>query len=167
MNLLSISKLNNKSPYKLSLSGEMSYTFTSDNGIKYEIGFVEDYMLGISDVYQFFLEAKTAGKGKTIRDSKISATISAVLEEFFDAGSPILDYICDTGDGRQGARSRLFNHWYLSNPKKDSFTLRTITALYEGVEYYASVIIRNDNLRFSECMMAIDSFSKSIEGKLR
>ena len=145
--------------------GENSYAFTTDQGTNYEIGFVEDFMLGIDNVYQFFIEANgSAGKAK---DPKIAETVFAVLEEFFQNGNLILDYICDTSDGRHEARSRLFSQWYNHHPLKIGFTMQRIFAKFEGEGYYAAVILRNDNPKYGECITAIDAFSKDILDKLK
>lgn len=166
MRPLSIKKINDKSPYKVALKGESSYAFTTAQGVEYEIGFIEDYMLGIDDVYQFFIAVRGDQKPKS-NDSKVAETVFAVMEEFFSDGNLILDYVCDTSDGRQAARSRLFAYWYNSHPLRIGFTQRTIMASYDGVSYFAAVIVRNDNPRFSECMAAIDSFTENMADKLR
>ena len=104
------------------------------------MGFVEDYMLLVENVYQFFLVPKT--EAGTTRDAKIQQTITAIIEEFFAAQEVLLDYICDTKDGRQAARSRLFSGWFAKYPLRHQYTLRTMSVDFEGEAYYASVILR-------------------------
>ena len=53
-----LSELNKKSPYMLESSGMCSFTFTTEQGKKYEIGFIQDLM--ISDIKQR-LVAETTG----------------------------------------------------------------------------------------------------------
>lgn len=165
MNKLSLKNINENSPYEVTLEGENSYAFTTDYGIEYEFGFIEDFMLGIENVYQFFLMPKNGVSRH--KDPKIILTVYALLEEFFSDGNLILDYICDTSDGRQEARNRLFEHWYKTNPRKIGFTLEHIIAVYDNVSYYAAVIMRNDNPRYSEIMDAINAFTKNIGDKLK
>lgn len=160
-----LKKINEKAPYTVKLLGENSYCFTTDYGIYYEIGFIQDYMLDIDNVYQFFLLTKNGVK--PAKDPKILVTVYAVLEEFFQEGNLILDYVCDTNDGRQEARSRLFYHWFDVNPKSPGFTCSRIITSCDGVGYYAAVVVRNDNPHYRECMEAIDSFIKNINDKLR
>ena len=40
----SLSELNRKSPYKLESSGGGSFSFVTEQGKKYEIGFIQDLM---------------------------------------------------------------------------------------------------------------------------
>lgn len=165
MKPLPLKKINEKAPYTVKLLGENSYCFTTDYGIYYEIGFIQDYMLDIDNVYQFFLLTKNGVK--PVKDPKILVTVYAVLEEFFQEGNLILDYVCDTNDGRQEARSRLFYYWFDVNPKSPGFTCSRIITSCDGVGYYAAVVVRNDNPHYRECMEAIDSFIKNINDKLR
>ncbi len=161
---LSLRRINDSSPYKVSSLREDVFSFIIDNNVAYEIGFIEDYMLGISGVYQFFITPNEAQRHK---DAKVSATIIAVMEEFFQDGNLILDYVCDTHDGRQAARRRLFKYWYNSHPLKIGFTQQDIIAVCDGVSYYAAVVLRNDNPRYLECMDAIADFSENIVEKLQ
>lgn len=99
---LSLKKINARSPYVVSSVGEDAFSFTTDHGVNYELGFIEDHMLEIDKLYQFFLLTKNGVK--PAKDYKILITVYAVLEEFFQDGNLILDYVCDTNDGRkQGA----------------------------------------------------------------
>lgn len=162
---LSLKKINSRSPYVVSSVGEDVFSFSTDYGVDYELGFIEDHMLEFDKLYQFFLLTKNGAK--PVKDPKILVTVYAVLEEFFQDGNLILDYVCDTNDGRQEARSRLFYHWFDVNPKSPGFTCSQIITSCDGVGYYAAVVLRNDNPHYRECMEAIDSFIKNINDKLR
>ena len=65
----SLSELNKKSPYMLESSGMCSFTFTTEQGKKYEIGFIQDLMISDEGVYQFFIT--TEDKFKTVLDRRI------------------------------------------------------------------------------------------------
>lgn len=162
---LSIERINKHSAYKVSLSNEDTYTFTTDFGTVYEVGFVEDYMLGIKDVYQFFI----APKNNSLRpkDIKIQNTLIPIIEEFFVNNDVLLDYICDTSDGRQASRNRLFSHWFSLYPKRREYTLRSLSVFYEDISFYAAVVIKNDNPNYEECLMAVDNFEIEIRNKLK
>lgn len=112
--------------------------------------------------FLLFLKAKLIPS----RTKKNQLTIVAVIEEFFRTKEVLLDYICDTNDGRQATRSRLFSHWFSQFPNRKLYTLRTLTLYYENIAFYASVIIRNDNPKYEECLSAIDNFESEIRGKL-
>lgn len=162
---LSIDAINQHSPYSLRLSEEGSFCFTTDEALVYEVGFIEDYMLAIEKAYQFFLLPK--GSPNITKDDKMQQTVTAIIEEFFQSNDVLLDYICDTKDGRQAARSRLFTRWFSQYPNRQKFTLRTIEIEFESTAYYASAILRNDNPNYSECMEAINEFEKMMREKLR
>lgn len=162
---LSIESINSRSPYKLILSGDGSFSFVTDEAQVYEVGFVEDYMLSVDNAYQFFLVPKSSPN--FAKDDKMQQTITAIMEEFFQTNDVLLDYICDTKDGRQAARSRLFSHWFNQYSKRHQFTLRTISIEYEGLSYYASAIIRNDHPLYHEYMEAIDDFEKEMREKMK
>ena len=55
-------------------------------------------------------------------------------------------YICETGDGKQSFRSKLFERWFYTYNKKANYTFITSSIVdEEGVVNYATIIIRNDN----------------------
>ena len=76
----------------LESSGMYSFIFTTWQGKKYEIGFIQDLMISDEGVYQFFIT--TEDKFKTVLDRRIQQTVLVVLEEFFRNEGVVLDYIC-------------------------------------------------------------------------
>lgn len=55
-------------------------------------------------------------------------------------------YICESGDGKQYMRSRLFEYWFSSYQMKDKFILMPVSIEdMEGIENFAALIIRKDN----------------------
>ena len=162
---LSLVSINSHSPYRLQVSGDGCFSFTTDENQTYEVGFIEDYMLSVSNAYQFFLVPKS--EPNDTKDEKIQQTITAIVEEFFKSNDVLLDYICDTKDGRQAARSRLFSRWFSLYPNRHLYTLRTISVEYEETAYFASAILRNDNPNYNDYMEAIDQFEAMMRDKLR
>lgn len=161
---LSVKSINSRSPYRVQPSTDGSFYFTTDESFTYEVGFVEDYMLSTGQAYQIFLIPKEAPN--ETKDSKIQQTITTIIEEFFRTNDVLLDYICETKDGRQAARSRLFSKWFYQYPDRDKFTLRTIKIEYDGLIYFASAIFRNDNPHYEEYMNAIEKFEEEMREKL-
>ena len=73
----------------------------------------------------------------------------AIVEEFFEKNVAALLYICETGDGKQMARGRLFAYWFQSSGQSKVFTTMTSVLMdEEGVENTATLILRNDNPDF-------------------
>lgn len=162
---LSIEAINRRSPYQVTVSSDGSFCFTTDESQTYEVGFVEDYMFSMGNVYQIFLMPKE-GQNLT-KDNKMQQVVTVIIEEFFQSNDVLLDYICETRDGRQAARNRLFSRWFSQYPDHDKFTLRTIEIEYDGQLYYASAILRNDNPHYREYIDAIERFRKEMTEKLK
>lgn len=161
----SIESINSRSPYQVRESGEGLFCFTTDESLVYEVGFVRDYMLSTENAYQIFLMPK--GTPNVTRDDKMQKTMTVIIEEFFQVNDVLLDYICETRDGRQAARNRLFSKWFSQYPNRDQFTLRTIELEYDDMLYFASVILRNDNPHYHEYLEAINKFEVEMAEKLK
>ena len=150
----SLSELNRKSPYLLESSGGCSFTFVTEQGKKYEIGFIQDLMISDEGVYQFFIS--TEDKFKTVLDRKIQQTVLVVIE-----------YICATEDHRQASRDRMFHQWFETSMGKEQYCFRGMSIDIDGVDYFASVIMRKDSPRFAAMTEAIDRFIEDFQDKLR
>ena len=82
-------------------------------------------------------------------------------------GKCVLDYICATEDHRQASRDRMFHQWFETSMGKEQYCLRSMSINIDGVDYFASVIMRNDNPRFAAMTEAIDRFIEDFQDKLR
>jgi hypothetical protein len=80
------------------------------------------------------------------RDLKMRDTVMLIIENFFNMNEAALLYICESGDGKQHMRSRLFEYWFSSYQMKDKFILMPVSIEdMEGIENFAALIIRKDN----------------------
>lgn len=140
---LSASKINQTAPYKVYFCSDTSFNFKSDNGSEFQIGFSEDFMISESGVYQLYIQNKT--KTPSLRDIKLKETIIAVFEHFFEDKNRVAVYICDSMDGRQQVRNRLFQMWFNSYSGKEKYTLKTASIDFDGISYYSALLIRKDN----------------------
>lgn len=69
-----------------------------------------------------------------------------IIKNFFNMNEAALLYICESGDGKQYMRSRLFEYWFSSYQMKDKFILMPVSIEdMEGIENLAALIIRKDN----------------------
>lgn len=82
----------------------------TDNMAEIFISFEKDDILQSGIVYQFGISNPQGTKSP--RDQKVRNTILAIIEEFFNKNKAALLYICETGDGMQKMRSRLFQYWF-------------------------------------------------------
>lgn len=162
---LSPDRINLHAPYRLVLSDSNVLRFITDHGLVYEIGFAEDYTFMEENLYQFFISELTGNHYAP--DSKIKSTVWAVLEEFFQQNENVVIYICDTSDGKQAIRNRLFQKWYNDFEDRDEYAFMSGVAEYEGVGYFASAIAAKSNPNIEEVKLAFEDFVCQVQGKLQ
>lgn len=72
-------------------------------------------------------------------------TLITIIEQFFAENDNVLLYICDTSDGREEKRNRLFIRWFEEFATPERYTLKTANAIVEGQGFYAAIIVENSN----------------------
>lgn len=81
----------------------------------------------------------------------LRTTVLAIVEEFFSKNEAALLYICETGDGMQKMRNRLFHFWFGVYSESDEYLfLPQVVYDEEDNENYAALIIRRDNPKFND-----------------
>lgn len=165
MEKLSLDAINAKSEYYVKKEDdEGTYSFTTDNMAEFFISFEKDDILRSGIVYQFGI-SNPQGK-KSPRDHKVRITILAIIEEFFSKNKAALLYICETGDGMQKMRSRLFQYWFsVYNEKEEYLFLPQVVYDEEENENYAALIIRKDNPCFVELVSEFTETINLLNGK--
>ena len=118
----SLSRILEESPYNLILSGT-DFRFITDFGIHYSVSFnKEDIVLGECETYQLIIRKIDEIRSK--HDPKVEKTILAIIDEFFRSNLEILLYMCDTSDGRESIRNRLFISWFEKYANKERFKIQ-------------------------------------------
>ena len=147
---LSLEQINAISPYHVEFDKATSlYKFVSDYGVSFSVAFDENDLLQSGDSYQFAL-TNYEGK-KSPRDNKVRETVLAIVEEFFSKNEAALLYLCETGDGMQKMRNRLFHFWFGIYAESDDYLfLPQVVYDEESNENYAALIIRRDNPKFND-----------------
>ena len=142
---LALECLNAVAPYEVTYSELYDdYRFVTDGGIVYSIGFEEDFLLQNGESYQFVII--NLSNKKSPRDNKLRETVMQIIYAFFESNNSALLYICETGDGRQDMRSRLFQYWYETASNKTQYIYMTASILdSDGVVNHAALIVRSDN----------------------
>lgn len=165
MEKLSLDAINAKSEYIVKMEADNgTYSFMTDNMAEIFISFEKDDILQSGIVYQFGISNPKGTKSP--RDHKVRETILAIIEEFFNKNKAALLYICETGDGMQRMRSRLFQYWFsIYNEKADYLFLPQIVYDDEDNENYAALIIRKDNPRFIELVSEFTDTINLLNGK--
>ena len=54
-------------------------------------------------------------------------------------------YVCDTSDGKESGRNRLFLRWFERHASPEQFTICTAKAEVEGEMVYIAIIVDNHN----------------------
>lgn len=143
---------------------EGTLSFVTDSSAEIFISFEKDDILQSGLVYQFGIS--NPKETKSPRDSKVRNTILAIIEEFFEKNKAALLYICETGDGLQQMRSRLFQYWFSIYKEKDEYLfLPQIIYDEEDNENYTALIIRRDNPQFIDLVSEFTDTVNLLNGK--
>lgn len=124
LNLKQIETLSDQSeiiPYTLigQEGTDVSYTFVTDNDIQYVIRYVSstDYYfdqfsnIGDTEILEFQFVPIEKGV-KHIPDARVSVTLATSMRDVLNIKKNSILYICDKKDGKQAARSKLFDKWF-------------------------------------------------------
>lgn len=165
MEKLSLDTINAKSEYLVKKEeDELTFSFMTDNMAEIFISFEKDDILQSGIVYQFGISNPQGTKSP--RDQKVRNTILAIIEEFFNKNKAALLYICETGDGMQKMRSRLFQYWFsIYNEREEYLFPPQIVYDEEENENYAALIIRKDNPCFVELVSEFTDTINLLNGK--
>ena len=147
MNKLNLGRANLLSPYSIRLERE-KYVFVTDYDIVYSVEFEPYVGFGQDETYWFILSNQSHKPSPN--DPKLRATVICIIEEFFRVNEKVLLYICDTANGLQAMRSRLFLRWFNGYAQKQKYDVRTAMIEDEGVENYVSLIIRLSHPNYVE-----------------
>lgn len=157
----SLSSINSRSPYQVQSGNGYSFSFRTRYGHTYEVGFTEDYTLSDDGlVFQFFITCLDTEHPQ--KDTNVRDTVIIILEEFFGNEPVSLVYICDTRDGRQSARQRLFVSWFSQYPFRDQYMFSEKCLRLDDNQYFVSLICRRDNPYLAEREQALDELYRRI-----
>lgn len=156
---LPLEHINRAAPYKIKGLQDGSVFFTTDNSLHYIVSFDPDDVSLSHICYQLVIV--NVDNLPSPRDIKLRDTIIAIVEGFFASNNEVMLYICETGDGKQAMRNRLFQYWYSRYERKQNFTFLSASIKdEEGVINYATLIIRNDNPDYTD---VVNEFALSIK----
>lgn len=156
---LDLSRINDGAPYEVISSEENSnvYEFVTKYGVRYYVAFDKDELLQAGLVYQ--LSIINANHLKAPKDLAVKGTVVRIIDEFFYVNKAALLYICETGDGRQSLRNRLFVSWFNSSKRKNDFVIMTADIEDDGVMNYVALIVPMDSPDFVEI---VKEFQESV-----
>lgn len=141
MKPLSLQAINRVAPYKVTKLSESSFVFITPSGMIYHIFIDEDMDIAGCKSYQFVISNNEKGP----YDPFVKTTILAILYEFFDKNDEIILYICDTSDGREASRNRLFLRWFKQEDIGRRFIIKNTCKEIEGETFYIAIILQKSN----------------------
>lgn len=147
---ISAERINLTAPYHVVDRGDGDYVyFTTDYGVRYRVGFERLDLIKSAPAYEFVII--NVNQKPSPRDSKLRETVMAVVYDFFLSSELAMLYICETGDGKQSLRDRLFHFWLRTSPQYANFgTWDFAVTDEEGIRNYITLIVRNDNPKIVE-----------------
>ena len=162
MKPLDISAINLNAPYSVWNIADYYY-FRTKLGAIYKIGFMDDDTIWESGAYQFIIvnENNTSSPN----DSKLRETIFCIIEDIFKANPEILLYLCETGDGKQASRNRLFVRWFREYAKKSLYYFDTVAINAEGIENFAAIIVQKKNPKLNEILEVFNHVVNTLKNK--
>lgn len=163
MNPIQQNTINANAPYRVVCTTGNVAVFMTDNGLCYEAGFVEDYTFFEENSFQFYLKELTGSSAP--RDPKIMDTVGAIVEDFLNQNESVVVYMCDTSDGKQAVRNRIFVHWFDMYSRKDEYTLLTGSGTVSGYKYFAAAIVAKKNPDYQDIINAFAFFKMQARAK--
>ncbi len=154
MNALDLKRINRLAPYKVWTEDGRDYLIETYKGQIYVIGFMDDYSIWPSGAYQFTINNQYNQPSPL--DLKLRETILLLIEAFFTANPDILLYICETGDGRQAFRSRLFIRWFNTYAGRENYVMKTAEVVEDKTRNFAALIVQKSNPRLNEIISEFD-----------
>ncbi len=142
---LDIELINSNAPYQVKQSAKEGFVvFSTDDDVTLTIGFCPSDLITSDEAYEFMI--LNAEHKPSPRDPKVKETIVAIIDAFFSSNNNTILYICETGDGKQALRNRLFQDWFSGYSHKVNYVfLSTAINDEENVRNFATIIARNDN----------------------
>lgn len=163
MKPLNLSRFNANNNYALIYVNDSTYDFVTEQNVRYRIGFLDDESLQSCETYQFYISKLTPLH--SIQDDKIKTTIIAAIEDFFEENKSVLLYMCDTADGRQELRSKLFYRWFSTAEQKSKYLCKGTRIVVEDTNFYAAIILRRDNPRLHDVEEEFDTTVRILSDK--
>ncbi|MBR5634307.1 MAG: hypothetical protein IKW78_03895 [Prevotella sp.] len=163
MNDLNLQSINATAPYIVGKVREGVFFFRTESDVLYSILFKPDMEIADSQTYQFVIDRLSGtkqGHGERVRD-----TIIAIIYDFFTQNNDILLYICDTDDGREAMRNRLFISWFTKTADSTRFTIKTANCQVEDQTFYTAIILQNTHPHYEAVTAEFDTLAEMYANK--
>ena len=114
-------------------------------------------------VFQIFIDNKD--ERKTPPDLNVYETVVAILEEFFKNDNIALVFICDSHDGRQAIRQRLFNIWFAQYGHNHLFQLVSKRLIVDDTPYFVNLLAKKDMPLLQDRIASLESLYDALRAK--
>lgn len=157
--------INERSPYEVFSDEQNSFLFKTQYGIRYNVGFMPDTLLGSKEnIYHFYLTNEDQSHFR--HDPLLYKTIEVILEVFFMQSDNVMVYMCDMIDGRQANRNRLFKTWFNRYQDKHLYTFINKTITYEDICFFGAIILKKSHPNHDKIIEQFNVYIDDIEGKI-
>lgn len=163
MRHLNLDRVNAKAPYSVIMRTEQVYYFKTDVGMICTITFLDDYSIWEEGAYQFVINNENQVPSPL--DSKLRDTVFILIDAFFDENPDILLYICETGDGKQEFRSRLFMRWFNTYSGRDAYIMETAEVQEDDTKNFAALIVQKSNPNLKQILSDFDETVRILTSK--
>lgn len=143
-------------PLKIYKRKDRDVYYFKVNSSEYNVAFVESTPLGTLQLDSIIIARDSKDNNG---NTKVSQTIIAILENLL-CKNRILCFTCDTDDGRQIARQRLFKNWFTNNPTSSDFDMLSID---ESDDLCGGILIKKDNPLYPVYLEKVKEFKKEME----
>lgn len=149
-------------PYEIDEEESLDYTFITKDGIKYHASFysVEPLYPEFVDTYSFSIEPED--KRSHPMDRRIAITIAEILKRFFAVNTNAMIMVCDSTDGKEFKRRKLFDRWF-EHFSDNSILKYDASAPLSEYQLFISLYISKNNPNREKLLHA---FSKLMENDL-
>ena len=145
---------NSLRPYRYWIEDDVYY-FDTPSGARYFANFIQ-YPEFAVDLFTFNFDIFIEGS-ECIPDTNVFDTICTILQEFFHSHANALLVICDSMDGREAARKRLFNSWYLKMAPT-GLTKIDREGKAETYNLFVSLFVWDDNPEKEKLIALLDEY---------
>lgn len=134
-----------QSPFEISEQEPLDYTFVSRDGIKYHAYFIPMFDLypSLTNTYSFSIEPEE--KSSHPIDMRIAVTVVEILKNFFAHDENAMIMVCDTTDGKEEKRRKLFDRWFEKYADKQELLKFDASAPLEEYRLFLSIYFKKSN----------------------
>jgi len=155
--------LHSLSPFDVSEENPLDYVFVSRDGIRYHAYFNPVWHLypELVNTYSFSIEPEDNQAHPV--DMRIAATIVEILRHFFRDNEHAMIMVCDSMDGKEEKRRKLFDRWFERYADHQRILKYDASAPLDEYRLYLSIYFLRSNPNREQLLRAFrDLLSKDL-----